>query len=216
MKKYIELNIKGDENDMALFVMSLKNFESEEFKFNFERKADTVLKGYYLEFLAKRSIDYRSRIVLFVTNKNLRISNIIPKTVSFLEMRQYNSVLRHFYENVICHIDSYNLSVIITKEDNSMEDLISRQAYNALLLWEESCDQNSPTTHPNDKERWMDFICKLFINDDHLILSDFKNWLIEDKGWYYDPSDDEDRRFLDLEIELEFGLDLLAHYAKRR
>ena len=31
----------------------------------------------------------------------------------------------------------------------------------------------------------------------------------------YDANDDDDRTFLDLELDLEFGLDLLAHYAKK-
>lgn len=96
-----------------------------------------------------------------------------------------------------------------------MQDLISEPAYKALVLWEDLCNKNSPTGHPNDQERWIDFICELYINNDHLALCDFKNWLIEDKGWCYDASTDIDKTFLDLEHDIELGLDLLMHYAKK-
>lgn len=215
MKKYVELIIKGEDKDISLLVKELKSFSSEAFKFNEICKSDAISDGYYIEMLAKRSLDYRSRIVLIITHDHLRVCNIIPKTVSFLEIEQYNSVLQHFYDEVICHIQTYNLNVNITKEDNSMQDLISEPAYKALVLWEDLCNKNSPTGHPNDQERWIDFICEMYINNDHLALCDFKNWLIEDKGWCYDASTDIDKTFLDLEHDIEFGLDLLMHYAKK-
>lgn len=215
MKKYIKLIIKGSPEAMVSYVEELKGFVSDAFKFK-EISEDNVLRdGYYVEFLARRPVDYRSRVILIWDEDGLRVCNIVPKTVSFLEVEQYNSVLRHFYEDVVCHTSTRSLEVAISKEENAMQDLISAPAYRALVLWEEFCNKNSPTSHPNDRERWMDFICELYINDDHLSLSDFKNWLIEDKGWYYDTNDEEGRTFLDLELDLEFGLDLLAHYAKK-
>ena len=215
MKKYIELSIKGPDAEIVAFVERLKLYSSDAFRFSEIREDNVIRDGYYVEFLAKRSVDYRSRVILIWDEEGLRMCNVIPKTVSFLELEQYNSVVRHFYEDVIVHTQSQELNISITKEENSIQDLISAPSYQALVLWEELCNKNSPTSHPNDRERWFDFISELFINGDHLSLSDFRNWLIDDKGWYYDANDDDDRTFLDLELELEFGLDLLAHYAKK-
>jgi hypothetical protein len=215
MKKYIELKITGKPEAMVAYVEKLKGFASDAFKFADLREDNILRGGFYVEFLAKRPVDYRSRVILIWDEKSIRICNIVPKTVSFLEVEQYNAVLRHFYEDVIGHTNTTALNVAISKEENAMKDLISAPAYRALELWEDLCNKNSPTTHPNDRERWMDFICELYINDDHLSLSDFRNWLIEDKGWYYDANDEDDRTFLDMELDLEFGLDLIAHYAKK-
>lgn len=215
MKKYIELYIKGAGAEISAFVDRLKVYSSEAFKFSGIRENNVIRDGYYVEFLAKRPTDFRSRVILIWDDESLRICNVIPKTVSFLEVEQYNSVVRHFYEDVIEHTRSQELNISITKEENSIQDLISAPAYRALTLWEELCNKNSPTAHPNDRERWMDFICELYINDDHLSLTDFRNWLIDDKGWYYNANDEDDRTVLDLELDLEFGLDLIAHYAKK-
>ncbi len=214
MKKYIELQIRAGRKTICDFVDELTSYASDAFRFYVVREDELTHSGSFIEFRAKRRIDYLARVILFWGENGLRVSNIIPKTISFLEMEQYNSVLRHFYEDVIQHTipEQY---VVITKEENSMQDLISASAYRALVKWEDLCNKNSPTTHPNDRERWMDFICELYINDDHLSLSDFRNWLIEDKGWYYDPNDDSDKVLLNLELDLEFGLDLIAHYAKK-
>lgn len=215
MKKYIELKITGADDAMAAFVERLKKFSSDAFKFTGVREDDVLRDGYYVEFKAIRTLDYKARVIMIWNEHGLRICNIIPQTVSFLEVVQYNSVLRHFYEDVVCRTNTHSLHVVITKEENSMQDLISAPAYHALVLWEELCDKNSPTSHPNDRERWLDFISELYINGDQLSLSDFRNWLIEDRGWYYDVNDEDDRSFLDLELELEFGLDIIAHYAKK-
>lgn len=215
MKKYIDLTITGEPGAIVSFVDRLKAFSSNAFVFTGIRAVGGLDDGSYIEFLAKRPTDFRSRVILLWDSRGLRICNIIPKTVSFLEMTQYNAVLMHFYEDVVCECFQNSLQVVITKENNSMQDLISQPAYRALVLWEELCNKNSPTSHPNDRSRWMDFICELYINGDSLSLSDFRNWLIEDKGWYYDANDDDDRTFIDLEIDIEFGLDLINHYAKK-
>lgn len=215
MKKYIELSVKGKDAAIVAFVERLKRYVSDSFKFKEIREDNVIRDGYYVEFSAKKSSDYKSRVILIWDEEGLRMCNIIPKTVSFLEVEQYNSVVRHFYEDVIEHTKGNDVNVFITKEENAMQDLISEPSFRALELWESMCNKNSPTSHPNDRERWMGFICELYRNDDKLSLSDFRNWLIEDKGWYYYPEDDEDRTILDLELELEFGLDLIEHYAKK-
>lgn len=215
MKKFIELSIKGDKNEMASFVEKLKNYSSDAFIFKEMREDNIIRSSISLEFSAKKTIDFKSRVILTWNEDTLRICNIIPKTVSFLEIEQYNSVLRHFFEDVVSRLVPRTLSVDISKEENAMQDLISAPAYKALVLWEESCNKSAPTSHPNDRNRWLDFISELYINGDQLSLSDFRNWLIEDKGWYYDVDDDEDRTFLDLELDIEFGLDLLGYYAKK-
>lgn len=215
MKKYIELRIKGAKEDIKSFVEGLKSFSSDAFVFKEIREINTIDDGHYVEFHAKRAIDYKSRVVLLWDERGLRMCNIIPKTISFLEMEQYNAVLKHFYEDVVVHSNLQQLQVDISKEENSMKDLISAPAYHALELWEEMCNKNAPTAHPNDRERWMDFICELVINKDELSLSDFRNWLIEDKGWCYNPEEDDDRTFIDLELDLEFGQDLIECYAKK-
>ena len=215
MKKYIELSITANETDMITFVERLKQYSSDAFKFTEVREDNMIRDGYYIEFKAKRPLDYRSRVILIWDEEGIRSCNIVPKTVSFIEVEQYNSVLRHFFEDVICHTRLDTLHIELTNEENSMQDIISAPAYHALVLWEELCNKNAPTTHPNDRSRWMDFICELYINGDKLSLSDFRNWLIEDRGWYYDANNEEDRTILDLELDLEFGLDMIDHYAKK-
>ena len=215
MKKYIELSIKGKEESIVDFVERLKAVSSDAFKFKEVREDNVLRDGYYVEFIAKRTSDYKSRIILIWDEEGLRMCNVIPKTVSFLEVEQYNSVVRHFYEDVVESTKGNEINAVITKEENAMQDLISAPSYRALVLWESLCNKNSPISHPNDRERWMDFICELYSNGDRLSLSDFRNWLIEDKGWYYNPEDDDDRTILDLELDLEFGLDLIEHYAKK-
>ena len=181
MKKYIELKITGSADSLAAFVERIKFYSSSSFVFSMLREDSLLRSGHFIEFLAKRPMDFRSRVILFWDETGIRMSNIIPKTVSYLTMKQYNAVLKHFYDDVVCNNVSESLRIEMTKEENSMQDLISSSAYQALLSWESNCNKSSPTSHPNDRYRWMDFICELYINKDYLSLSDFRNWLIEDR-----------------------------------
>ena len=215
MKKYIDLKICGNPSEITAYLEVLKHYVSD--AFNFAEIRDATIAGStekYIEFIAKRTSDYKSRLILLQNEGSIQMCNIIPNTVSFIEIEQYNSILRHFYEDVIEHTKPDALKVEMSKEENSMQDLISSSAYDALILWEESCNKNSPVTHPNDRKRWLNFICELSLNKDRLSLSDFRNWLIEDRGWYYNPIE-EDKTINELELELEFGLDLIDYYEKK-
>lgn len=58
--------------------------------------------------------------------------------MSIFDVEQYNSIVRHFYEDVIEHARSQELIISITKGENTMQNLISPSACKALTLWEDS------------------------------------------------------------------------------
>ena len=63
-------------------------------------------------------------------------------------------------------------------------------------------------SHPMDQRNWMDFVTSLHRDGTELNVSDFGQWLYEDKRW---PSA-YNTQIVDLEANLEYSIDLLKYY----
>ena len=96
----------------------------------------------------------------------------------------------------------------ITDEEFTLSDILSKKTFNALQKWEQCSNHASPLTNESDRKMWFDFIILLHNDGTKLDLNDFEQWLKEDCNW----PDNLDDIISDLQIRLEYSLDLLTQY----
>lgn len=148
-----------------------------------------------------------SRIVLgiYSERKGVSIVNIVPMLesgTSGLSPEVYNKILELFKEDVFEQIKKERGNSIETNdEDYSIEEVIPK-SFSKLNAWLSGYPLSS---HPNDTQRWYDFVISLHVNHERLSLDDFGTYIEENYHW----SDDDISK---IELRLESHLDLLDYY----
>lgn len=152
-----------------------------------------------------------SRIVLgiYSERKGVSIVNIVPMLesgTSGLSPEVYNKILELFKEDVFEQIKKERGNSIETNdEDYSIEEVIPK-SFSKLNAWLSGYPLSS---HPNDTQRWYDFVISLHVNHERLSLDDFGTYIEENYHW----SDDDISK---IELRLESHLDLLDYYDDNR
>ena len=215
MKKFKTLTVRASHEGLVELLDTLKKQDkcvftykrkkSNEYARNIFHKEDTV--GC---FSTERKTLLKASVWVVITNEELTITNITPNNIGSLDVPMYNTVLQAFYEEFLVKFldEDMKNNVVITDEEASLSDVLSEETFNALQKWECCCNHDSPITNESDRVMWFEFIKLLHNDGTKLDLKDFSQWLHEDCKW---PSDLNDIIF-DLEINLEYSLDLLTHY----
>lgn len=214
MKKFIHLNIYGKEEDLIVLLNKLKTQDSKEFSLDKVKTEDYALnvfrnKDMVACFKSNLKKHFDSTIWLAIVDSKLSIANIVSSSISSLGIERYNFILKDFWENFFKPItDENKYKVKITNEIVTIEDLVDPNVVRALNMWESTCNKSYPISHPNDRERWFNFLKVSIESRSILPLEDLEKWLIEDKKWYID----EDETVSNLMRDYEYGMDLLKFY----
>lgn len=214
MKKFQKLTIARPQQELIAMLNELKKTKgifvyrrnkSVEYARNIFRKEDLVAC-----FATERKSYSKSSVWVVISNDEMTVTNITPGEISSLGVVQYNEILNAFLNDFIKkHMDpSWNNSIKITKEEISLSECLSADTFAALEKWERCCNHTSPIVNDMDQKLWFDFICLLHKNEEELPLEDFRKWLMEDCGWDCCLED----IISDLELKIEYSLDLLKHY----
>lgn len=221
MKKYNRIVIRSDNTSLTTLVEKMKSLAGEDFCYDLEAsertneacKNDSICRGtYYVVFKSELESLYKTQVFVSVKDNELSVFNIISSDRRFLELgvKQYNFVLDHFFHHFMakCLDASFSNCIHIAGEEQQMEDLIGKEAYNALLRWVQTCNKESPISHPMDESMWFAFICELYKTGKTLHPRDFEQWLTEDCKWpsFYNNV------IAELSESLEYSLSLLKYY----
>ena len=119
-------------------------------------------------------------------------------------------ILNAFFNDFVAKFldESWAKCISISGEVISLSDILSEEVYNALEIWEATCNKTSPLAHPDDLECWMKFITLLHKSKIELSVEDFSQWLSEDKKWPQGFS----TQISELEESLKYSLELLNYY----
>ncbi len=157
-------------------------------------------------FIQKEALPY-SRLILFIKNeeRKVEIVNIIPMKESGvfqIECVEYNKLLDAYRDDVFVLINQrFGNAIEQNTEDYSLEEVIPK-SYPLLNTW---LNGHPLSGHPNDTERWYDFVIRLHNSEESLSLSDFEKYVEENYGW--------DRETIDkFSLRLESQLELLDYY----
>lgn len=221
MKIYNRIVIRSDNTSLTTLVEKMKSLAGEDFYFDLEAsertnescKKDSICRGTdYAVFKSELESLYKTQVFLSVKDDELNVFNIISSDSRYskLGVNQYNFVLNHFFHHFMakCLDASFSNCIHIIGEEQRMEDLIGKEAYNALSRWEQTCNKESPISHPMDENMWFAFICELHKTGKTLHPRDFEQWLTEDCKWpsFYNNV------IAGLSESLEYSLSLLKYY----
>lgn len=215
MKKFRTLTITAPQNKLVELLDSLKKLDKGVFSYKRNKSNEYARNIFHSDetvgcFSTERKTLAKSSVWVVITNDELKVTNITPTEVSSLGTVKYNEVLLTFFNDFMakCLSEDLHNCVAISGEDASLSDILSPDTYIALQKWERCCNHSSPITNELDRNLWFEFIGKLHQDGTDLSLSDFAQWLQEDCKW---PSGYTDIIY-DLQLQLEYSLDLLKHY----
>ena len=143
---------------------------------------------------------------LFLTQKSpgvLYVPNIISPARDRLSYDDYNDILNAFRDDVLRHVQPQNtIDVSLTGTTVDLRSQLPERVYERLHFFSVAANKMTGSSHPLDRERWMDFLIKSVEEGVTLDARTLSRWLIEEEQWEPDQASR-------LAEEYAFGRDLL-------
>ena len=193
--------------------------KSERFKdyLSFEYQGDQVDKSIVSIYVGDR-----------IARGELKVGNIVPIEKDMLSIDEYNAVLLKFYSDIIKPYKERNIELDISQPSEDIFnplDVISEIALSKLKAFCFGANKSTGSSHPNDQERWLDFICQT-VDDERMFNYDtLAKFLHDETYWGKKPEGffgvmgefawDEETAF-ELAAEYENACEVLKYYKKTR
>jgi hypothetical protein len=133
-----------------------------------------------------------------------RVTNIVPESTSSLSYDEYNTIAVSFARNVLDPLATpLAVRVDLGPSEQSVEDLLPAAAAAALRRFSRSANRATGTAHPQDAEKWDQFVILAHREHASLAPSNLRRWLVEDERW-------NDDQAYDLSLKYESALRLLT------
>jgi hypothetical protein len=151
---------------------------------------------------------HRPAAMLILSQKDgetFYVSNIIPMGRHRLSYGEYNAVLEDFYERVLrpnaeqSGLTKHNL----TDADVGLDRWMSSATAEKLRRFSACANKSTGSAHPNDRDRWNDFLLSAHRERSSLDSSTLQRWLVEVEDWQPEVAEQ-------LAIEYGSGRALLA------
>lgn len=155
----------------------------------FRRASDETLPG--------------ATLYLSPQNNDVYVPNIVPTDIGSLEMGQYNDLLMEFVDRTAQGVANLGLEMDIGSDQVDLSSELNPDVYSALKLFSRTSNRSTGSSHPSDRDKWMEFISALVDSGYSLSPGLLQEWLVAD-GW------PEETAF-DLILQFEFGVALLRH-----
>lgn len=208
MKKFKDLTIctGNDANAIEALVQIQDSCSGSPFLYGEEIEKLYAPNDHIAHVVAKIPNLPEAVLIVFANDACVKVLNIVPweRSTDRLTKTEYNAILDTFVEQVINPLFLNNYSIIVTSDEVSMRDLIPK-SFEALNSFVNCPGNQSPFSHPLDRERWFDFICTLTTTGEYLSTGDLELFLLEDEGWPIELVEDVIGRYED-------ATDLLNYY----
>lgn len=137
------------------------------------------------------------------------VVNINPFESDDLDVKRYNDLLQNFAEHVVTPALKYNgAAMTLTSQRQGPGDWLNPEAACALYKFSRNADKRVDYSHPEDWDRWMEFLLKAHDGDlADSVCENLERWLRESEGW-------SERTSHSLSLELKFSAELLKQYDK--
>lgn len=182
------MEIAGTHQELLGFMQLLKDRKMKKFVYNKSKSddyADMIFakRGEAACFLTRNKALFNSSIWMALSQRKIRIFNIVPGTKSQLSLDEYNAVLEEFFESLTSTYPEYETRIVMSPSRVSIEDMMPEAAYKSLHIWESNCNRDGGIAHPFDYERWLQFIIVSHKCASQLKREMLEKWLLEDKHW---------------------------------
>lgn len=183
MKKFkdLQINIGSDSRAINELVSIENKCDGTTFIYSEDVERQYAPDDKMLHILANVPLTPQAVMLVYASNGSIKILNIVPYNHSTdrLSKEEYNTILDAFDELVIRPLFNTKYQITKTDEEIQMQSLIP-VSYQSLYRFVNCPGWPSPFSHPNDRERWCEFICSLNANNEYLSTGDLEQWLRED------------------------------------
>jgi hypothetical protein len=117
---------------------------------------------------------------------SFQVGNIVPLKKNQLDIKEYNSLLDSFYDEVLAPFHRKFSCLAITGPTNDKFDPLSVISEEALRKLKKFCNAANKTTgssHPCDEERWFDFICQTVVDNKIFDYDTLYRFLKDEDYW---------------------------------
>lgn len=209
MKTFKELKITGTKEDLQKIVEDILRFSRQDvWKI---QKTDDGLGSSYIrfEYVGKELDRATAYIFLGDFSKSLSIGTIVPIEKSELNFDEYNNLLQSLYDNVLQLFNGKKgIQVELYGGEINLGNELSNESNEKLKTFVVCANPSTGSVHPNDKERWLDFVVQTFIDKCIIDAWHLERFLVEERNWPKDVA-------TDLAIEYENDIELLKYYARK-
>jgi hypothetical protein len=131
------------------------------------------------------------------------VSNLLSKGRGQWPDREFNAVLRDFYNKSLPAAKALGVSVELRDKSVPIQKFLSERAWRRLRSFSECA--NRDVLHPSDTEQWSAFLALAYLDRTELTSERLRDWLTKEQGWPGDSAYELMNRFED-------GMELLAVY----
>ncbi len=143
-------------------------------------------------------------------DRELYVPNIVPDEIRQLSRDQYNRVLQEFHDELaLPAAEGLGLEVIFTSEVATLDRWLSPEAIEKLRFFSQAANRSTGSSHPNDRDRWYDFIFTAHRQGSKLPMDMLRRWLEEEEHWHEEGASD-------LASQYETAREILAAYDRFR
>ena len=193
MKTYRELYFRGAEKQLSEFVNEIGNYVKGEWTL---RKQDDYHKQYLWIDYTGQNVNKAMVSIYFggdnLSRGELMVGNIVPLEKSELSVNEYNDVLMLFYNDIIKPFKESGTSLEISQPTDDIFDPlteISEESLKKLKAFCRSANKSTGSSHPNDQERWFEFIYQTVVDDRMIGYDTLANFLQDEAYWGKKPDE---------------------------
>lgn len=179
MEVFKELKIKF-ESDIEGFKNVMLNKKASDWKVSFSREFNAI----EFEYLGNKFDAATIFLTLKLEDCSARVSNIVPTKKFELSIREYNALLDEFYKIFLSGLSMAGVTVCPpTSELFDPLTVISKEALNKLVLFCNCANKSTGSSHPLDRERWLEFIYQTLIDGNYFDPSLLQRFLQDEDFW---------------------------------
>lgn len=142
--------------------------------------------------------------------RELYVPNIVPDEIRQLSRDQYNRILQEFHDEIaLPAAEGLGLEVIFTSEIATLDRWLRPDAIEKLRAFSQIANRSTGSSHPHDRDRWLDFIFTAHRQGSTLPMDMLRRWLEEEEHWHEEGASD-------LAREYETAREILAAYDRFR
>jgi len=187
MKIFRELYFRGEAAQLERFVDDIAQYANLEWRYGRENKPSS--SWVYFDYLGRDVEPARVCIPASkhaLLRKELKVTNIVPLHKDQLSVDEYNEVLEKFYNDIIVAYLESGCEIEISEPSADLFDpktVITDIALTKLEAFCNLANKSTGASHPNDQERWFDFICQTVDDEKIFDAGTFADFLQDESYW---------------------------------
>lgn len=186
MKTFQNLYIDLNGYDIESFIAQLTKNCGSNWKRAVEREENAKYfgeKAFAFEYVGENGLP-NAGLTLFEKDQGVwYVPNIVPIESGQLSIDEYNKILIDFKSSLVDPaVQNTPIDVELTKSEVFLEDIVGKEAADALKRFSFAANKSTGHSHPCDEKRWFEFLLAILKSEKEPSFDLLKTTLME-QGW---------------------------------